>query len=241
MKELASEIEEFKEEYEYISESLQRFGLTEYQSKTYTALVAHGVADAETIASSADLPRTSVYKSLDSLHDMGYVVVSEGRPKVFKPAEPLEIKSRLSRELDDVFGRLNTLSEVLTEKGEPQLVYTINGKESVLDKIGEMINRTEEDIILSSPNFSKILDRYKKELESADKRGVDITVITTPRERVFKKAEVKRKDTLIATELISDGKRALLSSPGFEACGYTTNPSLAKHLVDFMDILMDRE
>ncbi len=241
MKELASEIEEFKEEYEYISESLQRFGLTEYQSKTYTALVAHGVADAETIASSADLPRTSVYKSLDSLHDMGYVVVSEGRPKVFKPAEPLEIKSRLSRELDDVFGRLNTLSEVLTEKGEPQLVYTINGKESVLDKIGEMINRTEEDIILSSPNFSKILDRYKKELESADKRGVDITVITTPRERVFKKAEVKRKDTLIATELISDGKRALLASPGFEACGYTTNPSLAKHLVDFMDILMDRE
>jgi len=241
MKELASEIEEFKEEYEYISESLQRFGLTEYQSKTYTALVAHGVADAETIASSADLPRTSVYKSLDSLHDMGYVVVSEGRPKVFKPAEPLEIKSRLSRELDDVFGRLNTLSEVLTEKGEPQLVYTINGKESVLDKIGEMINRTEEDIILSSPNFSKILDRYKKELESADKRGVDITVITTPRQRIFKKAEVKRKDTLIATELISDGKRALLSSPGFEACGYTTNPSLAKHLVDFMDILMDRE
>ena len=241
MEELASEIEEFKEEYEYISESLQRFGLTEYQSKTYTALVAHGVADAETIASSADLPRTSVYKSLDSLHDMGYVVVSEGRPKVFKPAEPLEIKSRLSRELDDVFGRLNTLSEVLTEKGEPQLVYTINGKESVLDKIGEMITRTEEDIILSSPNFSKILDRYKKELESADKRGVDITVITTPRQRIFKKAEVKRKDTLIATELISDGKRALLSSPGFEACGYTTNPSLAKHLVDFMDILMDRE
>jgi len=241
MEELASEIEEFKEEYEYISESLQRFGLTEYQAKTYTALVAHGVADAETIASSADLPRTSVYKSLDSLHDMGYVVVSEGRPKVFKPAEPLEIKSRLSRELDDVFGRLNTLSEVLTEKGEPQLVYTINGKESVLDKIGEMITRTEEDIILSSPNFSMILDRYRKELESADKRGVEITVITTPRQRTFKKAEVKRKDTLIATELISDGKRALLASPSFEACGYTTNPSLAKHLVDFMDILMDRE
>jgi len=240
MDEIAEELIELKEEYEYISEGLQKFGLTEYQAKTYTALVAHGVADAETIASSANLPRTSVYKSLDSLHDMGYVVVSEGRPKVFKPAEPLEIKSRLSRELDNIFGRLNTISEMLTEKGEPQLVYTINGKDSVLDKIGEIINRTEEKIILSSPNFSIILDRHEKELESADKRGVEIIVITTTRERVYKEAEVRRKDRLIATDLISDGKRALLASPGFEACGYTNNPSLAKHLANFMDILMDR-
>ncbi|MFP3871703.1 MAG: TrmB family transcriptional regulator [Candidatus Aenigmatarchaeota archaeon] len=234
-------IEEIEEEYEYISEGLQRFGLTDYQARTYAALVAHGVADAETIASTADLPRTSVYKALDVLHDKGYVIVSEGRPKVFKPAEPLEVKSRLSRELDEVFGRLNTLYEILSERGEPQLVYTISGKEKVLDKIGEMINRTEEDIIISSPNFSSILDTSKKELESAEKRGVEITVVTSPRERAFSGAEVKRKEGLIATDLISDGERALLASPGFEACGYTNNPSLAKHLVNFMDILMERE
>ncbi len=240
MDEQSLKMEELEEELELISEGLQRFGLSDYQAKSYAALVAHGVADAETIASSANLPRTSVYKALDSLHDMGYVVVSEGRPKVFKPAEPLEIKSRLSRELDDTFGRLNTLSEALTEKGEPQLVYTINGQEKVLDKIGEIINRTDEKIIISSPNFSKILDEYRKELESAHQRAVDITIVTTTRERVFDDAEIERKDTLIATDLISDGKRALLASPGFEACGYTTNPSLARHLVDFMDILMDR-
>ncbi|MBS3790854.1 MAG: TrmB family transcriptional regulator, partial [Candidatus Thermoplasmatota archaeon] len=156
-------------------------------------------------------------------------------------ADPLEIKSRLSRELDDTFGRLNTISEILTERGEPQLVYTINGKEKVLDKIGEMINRTDEKIILSSPNFSVILDSFQKELESAEKRGVDITVVTTPRERVYENASIRRKERLIATDLISDGKRALLASPGFETCGYTNNPSLAKHLVDFMDVLMDRE
>ncbi len=235
------DIEELKEEYDYISEGLQRFGLTDYQARTFTALVAHGVADAETIASTAGLPRTSVYKALDTLHDRGYVIVSEGRPKVFKPAEPLEVKGRLSRELDDVFGRLNTLYETLSEKGEPQLVYTINGKEKVLDKIAEIIDRTEEEIIISSPNFSTILDRSKKELETAENRDVDITVVTSPRERAFSGSEVRRKEGLIATDLISDGKRALLASPGFEACGYTNDPSLAKHLVNFIDILMERE
>lgn len=234
------DIEELEEEYEYISQGLQRFGLTDYQARTYAALVAHGVADAETIASTAELPRTSVYKALDSLHEKGYVIVSEGRPKVFKPAEPLEVKSRLSRELDEVFGRLNTLYEVLSEKGEPQLVYTISGREKVLEKIEEMINRTEDEIIISSPNFSDILDRSEKELESAKNRSVDITIVTSPRERAYTGANIKRKESLIATDLISDGRRALLASPGFEACGYTTNPSLAKHLVNFMDILMER-
>ncbi|MEF8874333.1 MAG: helix-turn-helix domain-containing protein [Candidatus Thermoplasmatota archaeon] len=241
MEEPPADIDELEEEYDYISEGLQRFGLTDYQARTYTALVAHGVADAETIASTAGLPRTSVYKALDTLHERGYVIVSEGRPKVFKPAEPLEVKGRLSRELDDVFGRLNTLYETLSERGEPQLVYTINGEEKVLDKIAEIIDRTEEKIIISSPNFSTILDRSKKELESAENRGVDITVVTSPRERAFSGAKVKRKEGLIATDLISDGERALLASPAFEACGYTNNPSLAKHLVNFIDILMERE
>lgn len=241
MDEKPVDIDEFKEEYEYIVENLQRFGLTDYQARTYTALVAHGVADSETIASTADLPRTSVYKALNSLHEMGYVIESEGRPKIFKPAEPLEVKSRISRELDDVFGRLNTLYEILSERGEPQLVYTLSRKEKVLDKVREMINKTEEDIIISSPDFSTILENSRKALESAEKREVDITVVTSPRERSFENAKVKRKEGLIATDLISDGKRALLASPGFEACGYTNNPSLAKHLVNFMDILMERE
>ncbi len=240
MDENAIDIDELQDEYEHISETLQNFGLTNYQARTYTVLVAHGVAEAETIASTANLPRTSVYKALDSLHDMGYVVVSEGRPKIFKPAEPLEVKSRISRELDDVFGRLNTIYEVLSEKGEPQLVYTINGKEKVLDKIAEMINRTEDKIIISTPNFSTVQERTEKELETAINRGVEITVVTSPREGISLDVEIKRKDGLIATDLISDSERALLATPTFETCGYTTNPSLAQHLVDFLDILMDR-
>ncbi|MGM0405028.1 MAG: TrmB family transcriptional regulator [Thermoplasmatota archaeon] len=240
MPEEVSDPEELREEYEYISQGLQKFGLTEYQARAYTVLVSHGVADAETIASTSQLPRTSVYKALDDLHEKGYVVVTKGRPKVYKPAEPLEVKGRLNRELDDLFGRLNTIYEVLSEKGEPQVIYTINGKDRVMDKIGEILKKTEEEVIISTPYFSVILDNLETELNSTFKRGVDIIIITSPGERVFKYADVERRDRLIATDIISDGKRALLASPEFEACGYTDNPSLSKHLVNFMDILMKR-
>ena len=234
------EIEDLKDEYEHISKGLQQFGLTEYQAKTYTALVAHGVADADTIASTADLPRTSVYKAIDSLQEMGYLVVTEGRPKIYRPAEPLEVKSRLSRRLDDIFGRLNTMYEILSERGEPQLIYTINGKEKVIDKIGEILKKTEDDIVISTPRFSDMLRNLENEFQSAVKRHVEITIITSPGEKIIEEADVERRDKLIATDIISDGKRALLASPGLEACGYTDNPNLARHLVNFMDILMER-
>lgn len=234
------DFDELRDEYDHIVAGLQNFGFTEYQARTYTALVAHGVADADTIASTSGLPRTSVYKALDSLHEIGYVVITEGRPRIYRPAEPLEVKSRLSREIDDLFGRLNTIYEVLSEKGEPQLIYTINGREKVLDKIGEILKKTQEDIMISSPRFSEIMDSLENEFISAKKRDVDITIITSPGERVIDGAEVERRDRLIATDMISDGKRALLASPGFEACGYTENPSLSRHLVNFMDILMKR-
>ncbi len=240
MEENTTDIDDFREETEQIIEGLQRFGLTEYQAKTYTALVAHGVADADTIASTADLPRTSVYKALSSLQDMGYAVVTEGRPKIYRPAEPLEVKTRLARQLDDVFGRLNTLYEILSEKGEPQLIYTINGREKVMDKIGEFLKKTNSEIIISTPQFSQILDELSSELQGAVKRDIDITIITGPGERVIEEATIERRERLIATDILSDGERALIASPGLEACGYTHNPSLAKHLVNFMDILMRR-
>ncbi len=233
--------EDFSEEYLLVSEGLQQFGLTDYQARTYTGLVAHGVADAETIASTVGLPRTSVYKALDALHEMGYVIMTEGRPRVYRPAEPLEIKTRLSSKLDDVFGRLNTLYEMLAEKGEPQVVYTIYGKQKVMEKISEFLKKTDKDIMISTPNFSEILSELESKFQSLRKRDVTISIITKPGEKVLPWAQVERREHLIATDIISDGKRALLASPGFEACGYTNNPAIATHLINFMEILVQRE
>lgn len=231
-------LETLSDEYEIIAEGLKKFGLTEYQARTYISLVAHGVADAETISVTADLPRTSVYKSLDALYDLGYVSVSEGWPRIYRPAEPLEVKGRLIRQLDELFGRLNTIYQILSEKGEPQVIYTIYGRDKVLAKVREIVRKTQDEFVISTPEFSNILSSLEHDLQSAVTRGVDVTIITSPGEKVLDGASVERRDGLIATDIISDKSRALLASPGLEACGYTNNPSLASHLINFMVYLI---
>ena len=76
-------------------------------------------------------------------------------------------------------------------------------------------------------------------MENAVKRGVDLVVITAPGQKAPGGVRVVRRSGLIATDVISDGTRALLASPDLNACGYTDNPALAEHLERFLEILME--
>ncbi|NPA76126.1 MAG: TrmB family transcriptional regulator [Euryarchaeota archaeon] len=233
-------IEDAYEEYQSLMEGLEGIGLTTYQARAFLALVILGVGSAEVVAENAKIPRTSAYKVLESLEKMGFVVAAEGRPKIYKPVELREIKDRIIDNVTELFDKLEFIQEFLREKGEPQLVYTVYGKDNVLRKIGEMIDLTEEEIILSTPVFSEIRKNLGKHLEQALSRGVRVIIITSPNQKVLKNAEVHRRKGLIATDIVSDNKRALLASPELNACGYTSNPSLAQHLTHFINIMIDK-
>ncbi|MCK5548486.1 MAG: TrmB family transcriptional regulator [Thermoplasmata archaeon] len=227
-------------EYKNVLRTLRSIGLSGYEAKTYIALVAHGVGDAETIASTAKIPRTSSYKALQSLSKKGFAISTRGRPKIYKPEPPDRVRDRLLGEVSDTFDKLALIHEILKEKGEPQLVYTITGKSKVIEKIGELLDGSTKTFMLSTPSFSELRDSLTKKLEKASKRGIRTMLITDPLQRALKakNIEVIKRKGLIATDVISDGERALIASHDLAACGYTDNASLAEHLEGFLKILM---
>ena len=218
---------------------LQSLGLSAYEARAYIALVAHGYGNAETIAETSGIPRTSAYKVLTSLCNKGYAISTRGRPMSFKPEAPEKVKNDVLLRVSSVFDDLQVLHEVLMDKGEPQLVYTIQGKQRVLRKIGELLDTAAHTFIISTPPLSVVRETLNKRIGAAVKRGVRATVITEPIQRVPSGVTVVRKRGLIATDIIADGERALIASPDLNACGYTDNASLAKHLENFIMILME--
>ena len=232
-------ISEVKEELEAIKTGLEVVGLTPYESKAYIALVIHGYGNAETIATTAMIPRTSAYKVLESLVEKGFANVAEGRPRIYKPVRPRTTYRRISEELKDVFDKLEMLQEIISEIGEPQLFFMIYGKEKVITKIGELLDTSSEYITISSPSFSEIYSRLEKNFQNALKRGVEITVMSTPLQRVPREFRVVKKERLVATDIVCDMKKAMLASSELEACGYTDNASLVEHLSRFLEILIE--
>ncbi len=219
---------------------LQSLGLSNYEAKAYIALVAHGYGNAEIIADTAKIPRTSAYKVLSSLVEKGYAISTRGRPMIFKPEPPQKARDQVLKQVADVFDDLQLIHEVLMDKGEPQLVFTITGKSRVLSKISELLDTATRTFMMATPTMAEIREALSKRFEAAIKRGVTVTIITEPTQKVPEGADVVRKQGLIATDVISDGEKALLAAADLTACGYTDNAALAAHLQNFLMILMER-
>lgn len=227
-------------DYQEASSILHSLGLSTYEARAYIALVAHGYGNAETIAETARIPRTSAYKVLSSLCEKEYAISTRGRPVIFKPEPPQKVGDRVRQDITEVFDKLQMIHEVLMDKGEPQLIFTIMDKQRVLAKIAELLDTATSSFIISTPTLSEIREYLRKRIEAALKRGVHITIITAPNQKVLEGVKVVRKQGLIATDIIADGEKALIAAPDLNACGYTDNASLAKHLENFLIILMER-
>ncbi|MGQ9587329.1 MAG: TrmB family transcriptional regulator [Thermoplasmata archaeon] len=235
--ELGGDVEALRREYLKVSGTFARFGLSEYESRAYVALVALGSASANFVAEIAQIPRTSAYKVMSSLEEKGFVRPKQGRPMSFSPVDPAELSKALVAEVEESFGKVSALKDMLSQRGVPQLVYTIMGKDRVLDKIGEMLNKAEHSFVMSSPSLLEIRRHLSREFSSAVSRGVRVTVITNPFVKAPRDVQVIRRKALIATDVISDGKTALIAAPDLSACGYTDNEALSRHLEDFLRIM----
>ncbi len=220
------------------TEMLKMLGLSSYEAQGFAALIYHGVANADTVADTAKIPRTSAYKVMESLVRKGLAKETEGRPRMFKPEDMGRIRGDIEKKLNDLFIDLKNLQDILPSKGEPQLVYTIYGSTQVMEKLKEMINLTETELYVCTPRVREIRTELKKQLENAIKRNIRVVFVTPPNKRVPANVEVFRKEGLIATDVVSDQKRAMLAGPDLDACGYTDNPALALHVYQFINMML---
>ncbi len=229
------------EQLSKIAEMLKLLGLSSYEAQGFVALVYHGVANADTVADTANIPRTSAYKVMESLVQKGFAKETDGRPRMFKPDDMNRIRSEFQEKFDKLFRSLKDLQDMLPSKGEPQLVYTIYGNQQVMSKLAEMVNLTEKELIICTPKVKEIRTDLKKYIDNAIKRGVKVTFVTPPNKRIPPNTQVFRKEGLIATDVVSDQIRAMIAGPEMDACGYTDNPALALHVYQFINMIIESE
>lgn len=229
------------EEFRRAAEVLGRVGLTQYEARAYIALVARGLGDAAAIAQASGIPRTSAYKVLESLAEKGYAKATGGKPILFRPTPPLDVAENLKGAIQEVFEELADLHREVAEHGEPQLVYLLSGRDKVLAKIVELLDQSTRSFILTTPRLAELRDELDRRVVHAVKRGIAVTFVTAPLQRVPEGVQYVDRENLMATEVLADDEHALLAAPGLEACGFTDNPILIAHLHQFLEMILDRE
>lgn len=168
-----------------LASGLQGFGLTEYESRLYIALLENGPSTANQLQYSSRVPRTKVYPAAMQLAKKGVITVIEGKPLRFQAAAPEIFQSAILDGEKRVKIQKRVLGSLkkMTEKNMlPHDVtderYLSLGSQSILTKLKESLLKTQNDVRCIVDGWGlHLIQECSEEIETISKQDVDIMIL----------------------------------------------------------------
>ncbi len=167
--------------------ALMKLGWSEYESRTYAALIREGMATASHIAKSSEIPSNKIYQILEKLSSTGYVnrIQGKGSVALFVAKPPSQVLGMVMKEFEerikDAEHALNELNERLDRPDFP-VAYTILGRREMHSQIKEMLEACTDEFLLLIDTLSDLnFNRLAKLLIELYQQGVKVKVLTSIR------------------------------------------------------------
>lgn len=150
-------------------EKMMEYGLTEYEARTYLALLHLGVASARDVANLSRVPRTKIYSVLDDLHAKQLAEIIPERPKKYGvvPFDSYlrtferEYKARLAKiEEDKKMLMAAFSSKDAAGPDKAGSFQVLKGRKNVLNRKYEMVGRAGVEVLEMGTEFSAVRMGY---------------------------------------------------------------------------------
>jgi HTH-type transcriptional regulator, sugar sensing transcriptional regulator len=155
---------------------LHRLGFTEYEARTYIALLQQNPANGYELAKNSGIRRADIYRVLDQLEQRGAVirVESESGSK-YTPLTPDELLARLTRSTQETLVQARESLMQLPKPVEYDYVGNVRGYPAVIDHARSLIESANQQVLVALwPNEAAAL---APEFANAQNRGVEITTL----------------------------------------------------------------
>ena len=156
-------------------QDLQSLGFSEYEARTYMGVLRHNPATAYEISKFAGLQRANTYAALENLVKKKAVQPISENPVRYVPIEPSILLERISLSVNDVCDRLHqTLSEIQPQESS-DVVWNIDGEESIIAKINDLIDKADNHIWIKAS--TDVLRKHAPRMKKAATRGVNLIFV----------------------------------------------------------------
>ena len=204
--------------------ALRDFGLTEYEVKTYVALVESGPLPASELSRAGGVPYSKIYEILGNLERKGWVETEQGRPSKHYAKAPsmalessrIRVENNLKASQSEAAGELQPLYERKGVQERPD-IWIVRGQNNILDKIRESVDRTHNELLVAMPMVPEpILSVAVPLLSMIKDRGVRVSVMvpaSTGRETLRKMkglADVRVREQMFGGGIISDNNQIII-------------------------------
>ena len=204
--------------------SLQEFGLTDYEIRSYTSLLEIGPSTASELSEASTVPYSKIYEVLGSLEKKGWIEMEHGRPSKYYPKPPsvaMEItKSQIENSLRTnealILGELQPIYERKGVRERPD-IWIVRGDLNVLAKIRETIEHVQKEILASVPTIpDAVANMLIPLIKTVAERGVRVQVMTMKKpasetmSKLMKYCEVRSREQMFGGGIIADGREVIL-------------------------------
>ncbi|HLE96237.1 MAG TPA: helix-turn-helix domain-containing protein [Candidatus Thermoplasmatota archaeon] len=167
-------------------EKMQEYGLTEYEARTYLALLDLGVATARDIANLSRVPRTKIYSVLDDLHAKQLAEIIPERPKKYEVVPfdrylktfERDYQAKLKKIDEDKHMLATAATGTATSGDKAGSFNVLKGRKNVINRKYEMIQRAKKSVLEMGTEFSGVrMGYYLPLLRERAKEGADVRML----------------------------------------------------------------
>jgi sugar-specific transcriptional regulator TrmB len=177
-----------------VVDRLLQLGLTEYEAKTYTALLNTHLNTATQASQKSGVPRTRIYQVLESLQRKGWVRVYSGVPLLFKAVEPKIVFEKVKGDYAELLKSVETT--LTNEVNNMKEKFVIKKFDLGLDGLKQEIKKAKT-VEVNNATYD-----FLNKVDDAFNEKSKIKVLLFPGERLPERksnVEVKQAEVAIVT------------------------------------------
>lgn len=169
-----------------VLEILDRFGMSEYESRVYSTMVTIGPTKAGIISKESKVPQSKIYEVLDQLIEKQLVEFLGGRPKEFRAIPPqfalrtlIQNREKSVAELRNLVTQLNGFlkpNKSYEEVTEGIWVSKGRGFIEFFDKLSQMLDNSKKYVYAITRDFS-YSPQLREAVKSCKRRKIDLKIM----------------------------------------------------------------
>lgn len=157
---------------------LQQIGFSEYEAKTYLALLKENPATGYQISKNSGVPRSMVYEVLSRLHARGAVLETiEGRATYYRPLPPDILLDQYQNEIQTLISGLRPSLKDFFENQKDNRVWSIVDREAIFAYCVQMLQSAKTEVYILVNDIS--LDYIKDSIEDLAQKNIIPNILST--------------------------------------------------------------
>lgn len=187
---------------------LKEYGLSEKEVKVYVAILPLGSINLQEIGKRIDLPRTTIYNTLNYLVSKGLVsyIIKKG-VRFYEAADPNKLMEKLNEKkelLNSILPGLESLKKTIKESSS---VEVFQGSKGLFTILSDVVKKKQQTYYFGSYSLSKEILKHQPEhfrTIRLDRKIPAKIVIDKSEELIFHKKEYKNITEMRFNESLKD-------------------------------------